>query len=86
MTTKQVVRVLSGHASAPYQLALSPDGSLLASAAHDGTVRLWNVDTGKTLKVLVHLHEVYSVAFSPDGTLLACGVAGEGVEIWAVGP
>ncbi|NIS64093.1 MAG: hypothetical protein GTO05_02890 [Gemmatimonadales bacterium] len=84
MTTKQVARVLSGHASAPYQLAFSPDGSLLASASHDGTVRLWHAETGEALKVVANPHEVFSVAFSPDGALLAFGVEGEGVQIWAV--
>ncbi len=86
MATKQVVRTLTGHASAPYQLAFSPDGSLLASAAHDGTLRLWNLETGEALKVLANASDVFSVAFSPDGFLLAFGVEREGVQIWAVGP
>lgn len=85
MTSKQVVRALSGHTSAPYQLAFSPDGSLLASAANDRTLRLWNVETGDALNIVAEAHEVLSVAFSPDGTLLAVGVEREGVQIWAVG-
>jgi WD40 repeat protein len=84
ISTKQVVRVFSGHTSAPYQLAFSPDGALLVSAGHDRTLRLWDAKTGDVLKIITNTNEVYSVTFSPDGTLLAYSVSEEGVQIWAV--
>lgn len=83
LETKQVVKKLQGHSNAPYQMAFSPDGSLLASASDDMSVRLWDVKTGQPVLVLRNQHEVGSVAFSPDGTLLAFGVWGEGLQIWA---
>ena len=53
-------------------IAFSPDGHRLASGDTDGTVRLWNVDTGEPIARLTgHTDMVYSVAFSPDGHRLA---------------
>lgn len=48
-------------------IAWSPDGSLLASAGWDGTVRVWDVGAGTDTVVHEFDYEVYSVAFTPDG-------------------
>lgn len=58
--------------------AYSPDGQLLATAAHDGMVRLWDVKSGRLIRRMAgHTREVTSVSFSPDGrTLVSAGVDG----------
>jgi WD40 repeat protein len=66
--------VLGGHEEQVYSVAVSPDGSRIASGAADGTVRVWDPTTQNTVQTLsVDGHWVRSVAFSPDGQQLAAG-------------
>lgn len=66
-------------------LAYSPDGRQLASAGHDGTIRIWESDTLKLLRILlVHTQVVYSLAWSPDGKSLASGGLDNSVRVWDI--
>jgi WD40 repeat protein len=82
--TMQIIREISGQIRAPYQLAFSPDGSLLASASDDNAFRLWDAETGRLIKTIRTGHEAGAVAFSPDGSLIAFSVWGEGVQVWEI--
>jgi WD40 repeat protein len=66
--------VLRGHDTSVMTSAFGPDGSVLATASRDGTVRLWDVASGVELSVLRHGDDLADVvrwcAFSPSGNLL----------------
>ena len=64
--------------------AFRPDGKVVATAAADGTVRLWEVPSGRSLvPPLLHEGWVRSVAFSPDGLTLATGCDDGTARLWS---
>ena len=71
-------------------VSLSPDRKLLAVAAADGSLRLWDVAApGHPVPVGGPLvkrssEPLYTVAFSPDGTILAAAGAGRTISLWNV--
>jgi WD40 repeat protein len=74
---------LRGDRSFVWALALSPDGSRLASGGFDDTVKLWDVATGQERAALRgHTDQVGAVAFAPDGRLLASGSHDGTVKLW----
>ncbi|EDQ90311.1 uncharacterized protein MONBRDRAFT_24633 [Monosiga brevicollis MX1] len=72
-------RVLEGHSAPVVAVRFSPDGQMLASASHDGTVILWDTFDGTQLAVLEAntRSPVWTCSFSNDGSILCLG-SGDG--------
>jgi WD40 repeat protein/3',5'-cyclic AMP phosphodiesterase CpdA len=81
--TKQVLRLLRGHAGPVTGVAFTPDGAHLATGSADHTARIWHVATGTTTTTFDgHTGGVVSIALSPDGTRLATGSKDRTARIW----
>ncbi len=63
------------------EVCFSPDSKMLAGGAYDGTIRLWDAATGRTLRVLPgHGGRMLCLAFLPDGKTLVSG--GQDRAVW----
>ena len=81
--TRREAFALRGHEGAVYSVAFSTDGTTLASAGQDGTIRLWNSTTGETVAVLRGASGgIYSVSFDPIRPRLAAGGEDGSVRVW----
>jgi RNA polymerase sigma factor (sigma-70 family) len=69
-----------------HHLALSPDGKTLVSGGQGGTIRFWELASGRELRhIQAHRAQVLAVAFSPDGKSLTSGSSdARGAWLWDV--
>ncbi|KAL2695911.1 hypothetical protein AAEP93_003211 [Penicillium crustosum] len=76
-------QTLEGHSATVRSIAWSYNGSRLASASHDKTVRIWDPATGRCTSTLEgHTDSVWSIAWSQDGSRIASGSFDNTVRIW----
>jgi WD40 repeat protein len=87
----EVIRTVSAHERWIRQIAVSPDGTRIASVGDDMVARIWNAESGERLAELRGHAErtptgfammLYCCAFSPDGRHLATGDRIGHVIIW----
>jgi WD40 repeat protein len=65
-------------------VTVSPDGKRVAAALADGTVRIWDTDTGKEqARFAGHAGPVASVAFASDGRRIASASEDGTIRVWS---
>jgi len=78
---------LVGHTDSIMSAVFSPDGSLVSTAAWDGSGRVWNATTGELLHTFGPSGgQDWITTFSPDGKWVSVASAGKNpaVNIWPV--
>ena len=78
-------REFAGHTDVVWGVAFSPDGKYLGTGSKDKTARLWDLATGKTIRVFTgHTDAVQGVAFSPDGKYLLTASDDTTARLWDI--
>eukprot|EP00828_Plagiopyla_frontata_P019564 TRINITY_DN2500_c0_g1_i6.p1 TRINITY_DN2500_c0_g1~~TRINITY_DN2500_c0_g1_i6.p1 ORF type:complete len:161 (+),score=35.82 TRINITY_DN2500_c0_g1_i6:436-918(+) len=69
-----LIATLEGHEDFVTSLALNINGTILASGAYDGQIKLWNIETLSELTTLEQFESpVNSIAFNDNKSILAIG-------------
>jgi WD40 repeat protein len=78
---------LKGHSGPVRSVAWLSGGELIASGSDDGSIRIWNAETGEMLLKLDsrqgHIHRVVA---SPAGDLLASNGEDSSIRLWSASP
>lgn len=79
-----VAHLLAGHTADIRQVQILPDGKRGASVSWDGSVRIWDLASGKPLRALWPPRQqmLNCLAISPDGKLLAAGGTYNRMYLW----
>eukprot|EP00812_Abedinium_dasypus_P008432 NODE_2194_length_978_cov_343.458288.p1 GENE.NODE_2194_length_978_cov_343.458288~~NODE_2194_length_978_cov_343.458288.p1 ORF type:complete len:294 (+),score=92.30 NODE_2194_length_978_cov_343.458288:22-882(+) len=76
-------KALSGHGGAVQEVTISSDGQFALSGSWDHMMRLWDLNTGVTVrKFRGHTKDVYSVAFSADNRQIVSGSRDRSIKLW----
>nr|CDS33691.1 guanine nucleotide binding protein subunit [Hymenolepis microstoma] len=76
-------RSLHGHSHFVSDVVMSSDGQFAISGSCDRTLRLWDLNTGKTATSFVgHTNDVLSVHFSADNRQIVSGSRDRTVRLW----
>jgi len=85
--TGRIFKTLRGHNAMVISLSFSRDGKLLATGGIDGKAIVWDVESGKPVRIISFPDQnlaIFSVDISHDGKLLATADWGGDVVIWDI--
>jgi len=77
-------RALRGHSHYVQDVVINSDGQFALSGSWDGTLRLWDLNTGVSTRPTFagHTKDVLSVAFSNDNRQIVSGSRDKTIKLW----
>ncbi|MEZ2234750.1 caspase family protein [Microcoleus sp.] len=78
---------IQAHNTVVQSVSFSPDGTMLASASFDKTIKLWKIEENQKKSIVLqekfqHGDPVSSVTFSPDSKIIASASFDKTVKLW----
>ncbi|CAM9528326.1 unnamed protein product [Chrysoparadoxa australica] len=84
ISTRCMVRRLTGHTSYLSALCFTADGRRLISAAMDSTLRVWDLPTGRCVDWLEFKKPVVGISIAPSGEFMCTSHTDRlGINVWA---
>ncbi|GIW96991.1 MAG: hypothetical protein KatS3mg111_0324 [Pirellulaceae bacterium] len=78
-------QTFSGHHDAVYALAISADGSMIASGGYDRQIIVWDVASATPRwRFTGHNGAIYDLDFHPTGKALASASADQTIKLWSI--
>lgn len=86
LKTGELIKTFPGeYSKVVWSVDISFDGKFALSGDNSGTVKLWDIQTGKETKIFRgHTRTVNSVAFSPDGKYAVSGSDDGTTRLWDI--
>ena len=86
MTVRSELQRLEGHRGRVTRLALTPDSRRILSGGGDGTIRIWEVASGRCSRALEgHKGDVTGLAILPSGKHVVSGGLDGTLRLWNMG-
>jgi len=81
---KTLIKTLTRYSYGIFQLAISPNQQMIASAENDYASRVWNISTGKCISTMYgHTNSVQSVVFFSNEILIT-GSYDTSIKVWNI--
>jgi WD40 repeat protein len=78
-----LLRTVTGHSHYIKALVIMPDGRTAVSGSDDGTLRVWDIETGESLRILQEQSgSVEALAVMPNGEQVLAAVGDGSLRLW----
>ena len=83
MLSNKVIKTLDGHTDVVNDIAITRDGKFMVSGSNDKTARVWDLTTGKQVRILpVDCWKVTTVSISDDNQYATTGCNDGSIKVW----